>query len=106
MLEQLICLVIVAFFVLLAIGIYQDIISDVEQLIPKIQGVINMTVKELKERLNQFHDNCIVCIPNEDRYRLPGAKDYVVALNVAQGCNEFDGLVFIDDYVEDDEDDY
>lgn len=63
-----------------------------------------MTVKELKERLNQFHDNCIVLVPNQNLYRLNGAKDYVVALNVTQGVNEFDRLVFIDDYVEDDED--
>lgn len=63
-----------------------------------------MTVKELKEKLNQFPDNCIVCIPNQNLYRLRNAKHYVVALNVAQGINEFDGLVFIDDYMEDDED--
>lgn len=63
-----------------------------------------MTVKELKERLNKFHDNCIVVIPNINwdptKKNMP---DYVVALNVTQGCNEFDGLVFIDDYVEDDD---
>lgn len=61
-----------------------------------------MTVRELKERLNCFHDNCIVCIPNRDFD--PGKKGslwYAVAQNVAQGVNEFDGVVFIDDYVED-----
>ena len=62
-----------------------------------------MTVRELKEKLNQFHDSCIVLIPNQDLYRVKGAKDYVVALNVTSGVNEFDGLVFIDDYVEDDD---
>lgn len=63
-----------------------------------------MTVKELKEKLNQFHDNCIVLVPNKDLYRLKGACDYVPATSVTVGINEFDGLVFIDDYVEDDED--
>lgn len=64
-----------------------------------------MTVKELKEKLNLFHDNCIVCVPNVDF--IPGAKGslpYSVAQNIAQGVNELDGIVFIDDYVEDDED--
>jgi hypothetical protein len=63
-----------------------------------------MTVKELKERLNQFHDNCIVCIPNPDfDPNTKGSFQFTVALNVTQGCNELDGVVFIDDYVEDDE---
>jgi hypothetical protein len=63
-----------------------------------------MTVKELKEKLNQFHDNCIVCIPNVDFD--PQKKDsfsYIPALNIAQGVNELDGIVFMDSYVEDDE---
>jgi hypothetical protein len=65
-----------------------------------------MTVRELKERLNLFHDNCIVCVPNPDYDPTKkGSFSYTVALNVTQGINEFDGLVFIDDYVEDDEDD-
>ena len=65
-----------------------------------------MTVKELKERLERFPDQCIVCIPNI-RWdpSMRGMPDYTVALNITQGINEFDGLVFIDDYVEDDEDD-
>ena len=63
-----------------------------------------MTVKELKEKLNQFHDNCIVCIPTIN-WDMVGHVNYVVAQNVTQGINEFDGIVFIDDYVEDDEDD-
>ena len=60
-----------------------------------------MTVKELKERLDKFHENCIIVVPNSSY--IPGAKgsfEYAVAQNVTQGCNEFDGLVFIDDYVE------
>lgn len=63
-----------------------------------------MTVKELKERLERFPETCIVCIPNPDYDPTKkGSFDYTVALNVTQGCNEFDGLVFIDDYVEDDD---
>lgn len=64
-----------------------------------------MTVKELKERLNQFPDNCFVMIPNQDFYRERKPRFAVHALNVTQGCNEYDGVVFIDGYVEDDEDD-
>ena len=65
-----------------------------------------MTVKELKERLNQFHDNCIVCVPNPDfDPSKKGSFEFTVALNVTQGCNELDGIVFIDDYVEDEEND-
>lgn len=62
-----------------------------------------MTVKELKEQLNKFPDNCIVCIPNIDWDKV-GNVNYVVAQNVAQGVNELDGIVFIDDYVEDEDD--
>lgn len=54
-----------------------------------------MTVKELKEKLNQLPDNCIVCIPDS-------SAGYTLVENVTHGVNEFDGLVFIDDYVEDD----
>jgi hypothetical protein len=64
-----------------------------------------MTVRELIERLKQFPDTCVVCVPNPDfDPNKKGSLDYTVALNVVQGCNEFDGIVFIDDYVEDDED--
>ena len=58
-----------------------------------------MTVKELKEKLEKFDDHLIVMIPNEKNF-----VGYVVAHNVSQGVNEFDGAVFIDDYVEDDDD--
>ena len=61
-----------------------------------------MTVKELKEKLNQFDDNLIVCIDGDiditDRTRCP----VTVATNVSQGFNELDGCLIIDDYVEDD----
>lgn len=62
-----------------------------------------MTVKELKEKLNQFPDNCIVVVPKIDWVK-KGSLDYAVVENVAIGVNEFDNVVFIDDYVEDDED--
>ena len=53
-----------------------------------------MTVKELKDKLNEFDDNLVVLIPN--------SMGYISAKNIAQGVNEFDGCVFIDDYVEED----
>ena len=59
-----------------------------------------MTVKELKEKLNQFDDNLIVMIPCEN----PDQCEYfpfTSAKNVSQGVNEADGCLFIDDYEED-----
>lgn len=59
-----------------------------------------MTVKELKEKLEQFPDNCVVLIPNR------GWRPYLIqptmipATSVTTGVNEFDGYVIIDDYVE------
>lgn len=53
-----------------------------------------MTVKELKEKLNQFDDNFFVLIPNIIGYS--GVK------NVTQGVNGFDNCVFLDDYTEED----
>ena len=61
-----------------------------------------MTVRELKEKLEQFPENCVVLVPNENLYRDSPANWYVVATHVAQGVNEMDGVVIIDDYVEDD----
>lgn len=64
-----------------------------------------MTVKELKEKLNQFPDDLIVMIPNID-YDWNDTKNYnpmdIPATNVARGVNEADGCVFIDNYEEDD----
>ena len=60
-----------------------------------------MTVKELKEKLNQFPDNSIVMIPNNDLHRLPHPIWYIPAEIVARGCNEADGCVFIDGCEED-----
>lgn len=59
-----------------------------------------MTVKELKEKLNQFDDNCVVCIPSTDSN---GLFTYTQVKNVASGINEFDMVIFLDDYDEDEE---
>jgi hypothetical protein len=56
-----------------------------------------MTIKELKEKLDQFPDNLIVMIPNND---YPWSAP---AMNVSRGCNEADGCVFIYSYEEDEE---
>lgn len=55
-----------------------------------------MTVKELKEKLEQFPENCVVLIPEYGRY--------IHATNVAIAFNEMDNCVIIDDYVEEEED--
>jgi hypothetical protein len=54
-----------------------------------------MTVRELKEKLEQFPEKSIVLIPIDGRLG--------PATNVAFGFNELDGCVIIDDYVEDEE---
>ena len=58
-----------------------------------------MTVKELKEKLNQFDDNLMIMIPNRNYLEEP--VFYVTVRHISQGINEFDGCVFIDDYEED-----
>ena len=62
-----------------------------------------MTVKELRERLEKFDDNLIIMIPNMDWTPLGDEFADVPARNVVQGVNEFDGYLFIDDYMEDDD---
>ena len=57
-----------------------------------------MTVKELKEKLNQFSDNLIVMI--SDEYSPIG---YAPATHIVRGLNEADGCVFINDYTEDEQ---
>jgi hypothetical protein len=54
-----------------------------------------MTVKEPKEKLEQFPENCMALIPGHERY--------VHATHVGIGFNEMDGIVIIDDYVEDED---
>lgn len=58
-----------------------------------------MTVKELKEKLERFPENCIVMIPDSE-----SPIGYTSATHIARGSNEADGCVFICDYVEDDDD--
>ena len=62
-----------------------------------------MTVRELKERLEQFPENCVVMTPNENLYKDRNAFFYVPAENVSRGINEMDGCVMIDGYVEDED---
>ena len=54
-----------------------------------------MTVKELKEKLNEFDDNLIVMIPNDRLHSNPEAFWCTVATDIYQGVNEADGSVFI-----------
>lgn len=63
-----------------------------------------MTVRELKEKLEQFPENCVVLInaDEETRGRHNGFP-YIVATHVGTGINELDGCVIIDDYVEDED---
>ena len=61
-----------------------------------------MTVKELKEKLNQFPDHCIIMIPNPNWNLSETPFSEIPATSVTQGINEFDGAVFIDSYTEED----
>lgn len=56
-----------------------------------------MTVRELIEALASFPDSAQVVISS---YLLPDHIWYIPVKNVSIGVNEFDGLVFIDDYEE------
>lgn len=58
-----------------------------------------MTVGELKARLEQFPDDLHVFVPCVD-----GSFEYTSDVNIAQGVNEYDGCLFIDDFVEDEDD--
>ena len=62
-----------------------------------------MTVRELKERLEQFPENCVVLIPNVSWNPYGRTPSHVPATNVSIGCNEFDGCVFLDEYEEDED---
>lgn len=59
-----------------------------------------MTVKELKDKLNKFDDHLIVCIPDENK---KGLFPWSTEINLAQGVNEADGCLFIDNFVEEDD---
>lgn len=56
-----------------------------------------MTVKELKEKLEQFPDNCIIMVPNIEWTPDANMSPYVAAHDVFRGVNKADGCVFIDD---------
>ena len=61
-----------------------------------------MTVKELKEKLEQFPEKCIVLInADEETRRCHDGFLYIKATHVGRGLNELDSCVIIDDYVED-----
>lgn len=62
-----------------------------------------MTVRELIEILRQLPENCVIMVPNQDFYRENTPRWAVPAMNVTQGVNELDGIVFIDDYMEEEE---
>lgn len=62
-----------------------------------------MTVKELKEKLEQFPENYTVMIPDPE-WHPSKSFPYVYVTCVARGVNEMDNCVIIDDYVEDEED--
>ena len=53
-----------------------------------------MTVKELKEELNNFDDDLLVKFPN---------PWYTNCTHVARGINEMDSCVILDNYSEDEE---
>ena len=55
-----------------------------------------MTVKELKEKLNQFDDRLFVMAIDD-------MGGYFPILNVSQGFNEADGCLFLDGYEEDED---
>lgn len=55
-----------------------------------------MTVKELKEKLEQMPDDYIVLIDADPYNDFP----YTEATCVTRGFNELDGYVLIDDYIE------
>ena len=59
-----------------------------------------MTVRELIEKLEQFPENCVVMIPDPD-WSPSKSCPYIHATSAARGVNEMDGVVIIDDYVED-----
>ena len=60
-----------------------------------------MTVKELKEKLEQFDDNLDVYMDNDTERK---SCLFTPVLHISQGFNELDGLLILDDYVEDDDD--
>ena len=62
-----------------------------------------MTVKELKEKLNQFDDDFIVLVPNRYIYSHYFVPRFVRATNVTEGVSGSDSYILIDNYVEEGE---
>lgn len=58
-----------------------------------------MTVKELKEELNKFNDNLIVVAEVDTLF----THFFLNISHAAQGINEMDGLLILDDYSEEDD---
>lgn len=56
-----------------------------------------MTIKELKEELNKFDDNLIVL------RAIDNFPWYASVSGIAQGINELDGCIILDDYGEEDD---
>lgn len=65
-----------------------------------------MTVRELIEKLEQFRQDLEVMIPNPSWNPDGHTPSHVPVTNVARGCNEADGCVFLDDYEEDEDEQF
>lgn len=62
-----------------------------------------MTVRELKEKLEQFDDNLIVLIPNAGWHPYSIDPPETPATSVGKCVGKLDGCVIIDNYVEDED---
>ena len=65
-----------------------------------------MKVGELKAKLEQFPDDLHVFVPNAFYGMSEHEPDAVLARTVYIGVNEYDGGLFIDAYVEDEDEDF
>lgn len=65
-----------------------------------------MTVGDLKAKLEQYPDDMWVMIPNRNPECYFTAPEFITPLNVTVGVNEFDNCLFIDAYVEDEDEDF
>lgn len=61
-----------------------------------------MTVKELKEKLNNFPDHCRIFIPNPEYLAILDGSPYVKLTHISRGLNELDDIIILDNYEEDD----
>ena len=61
-----------------------------------------MTVKELKEQLNNFPDHCKVFIPNPEYHAALEGAPYIKVTHISRGINELDDIIILDYYEEDD----